>query len=259
MISVIIPTYKPDLYFNDCIKSIINQNLSRDLFEVIIILNGDKFPYYSEIELQIKDFSNFHLLYTSKKGVSNARNIGIEASKGKYICFVDDDDIISENYLKSLLFNINDRTNCLVVSNVYSFTDNISNLEFDYITNAFFASNKDSLFSRRQFLSTSCCKIIPRKMIGNARFNTKFERDEDALFMFSISKDIENIEKSSKDTIYYRRLRPGSASRSRKSILWRVKHALSLMRSYSSIYLNKNYTYETKLFLSRIVATIVHL
>ena len=48
-ISVIIPTYKPEKYIYDCLKSLEEQTISKDFFEVIIVLNGDKQPYYDDI------------------------------------------------------------------------------------------------------------------------------------------------------------------------------------------------------------------
>ena len=93
-ISVIVPTYKPDYYIWKCLNSIVSQNLDRRNYEVLIILNGDKEPFFTEIESYLKNnnLNNFHLIYTQEKGVSNARNIGLDRAKGDYICFVDDDD-----------------------------------------------------------------------------------------------------------------------------------------------------------------------
>ena len=93
-ISVIIPTYKPDYYIWECLNSIVSQSLDKGNYEVFIILNGDKEPFFTEIESYLKNnnLNNFHLIYTQKKGVSNARNIGLDRAKGDYICFVDDDD-----------------------------------------------------------------------------------------------------------------------------------------------------------------------
>lgn len=77
-ISIIIPTYKPDYYIWECLDSIKEQTLDKELFEVLIILNGEKEPYYNNILNYIRknDLLNFKIVYTEKPGVSNARNIG---------------------------------------------------------------------------------------------------------------------------------------------------------------------------------------
>ena len=95
-ISVIIPTYKPGSYVWECLDSVYNQTFPGRRYEVIIILNGCNEPYYSQIEEYISSHSDrctFSLIQTDESGVSNARNIGIENSNGKYLTFVDDDEL----------------------------------------------------------------------------------------------------------------------------------------------------------------------
>tara|TARA_B100000315_G_C14546587_1_gene573541 strand:+ start:308 stop:1222 length:915 start_codon:yes stop_codon:yes gene_type:complete len=90
-ISVIIPTYKRPILLKRAIKSVLNQNYSD--FELLIINDDiqDEKPVLNLIQYlndsRIKFYNN-----TRKKGANGARNTGILASKGKYICFLDDDD-----------------------------------------------------------------------------------------------------------------------------------------------------------------------
>ena len=103
-LTVIIPTYIPKDYLWDCLDSIEKQSLDKDKFQVIIVLNGEKEPYWSKIEEHLKSYTfNSTLLYSKAKGVSQARNIGIEAVKSRYITFIDDDDWISSCYLEEML------------------------------------------------------------------------------------------------------------------------------------------------------------
>ena len=46
------------------------------------------------------------LISSKNKGVSNARNLGIEASTGEYIAFIDPDDTVNKKYIEKLLFHI---------------------------------------------------------------------------------------------------------------------------------------------------------
>ena len=104
-ISVIIPTYKPQDYLWRCLDSLDGQTLAKDKFEVILVLNGCKEPYDGEIKNYAVNHSQLPLDYiqTDKGGVSNARNIGIDAANGDYITFIDDDDYVSPRYLEALL------------------------------------------------------------------------------------------------------------------------------------------------------------
>ena len=125
-ISVIVPTYKPDYYIWKCLNSIVSQSLDKGNYEVFIILNGDKEPFFTEIESYLKNnnLNNFHLIYTQEKGVSNARNIGLDRAKGDYICFVDDDDFLDKNYLEEMLrVVLKYRNDGIVVSNFLNFDE----------------------------------------------------------------------------------------------------------------------------------------
>ena len=77
-ISVIIPTFRPQEYLWECLDSLKAQTLSSDLYEIIIVLNGEKHPYWQQIEEYISDMSGFRLIYSQERGVSNARNTGLD-------------------------------------------------------------------------------------------------------------------------------------------------------------------------------------
>ena len=93
-ISVIVPTYQPANYLWECLDSLCRQTLAPKEFEVVIVLNGCNEPYFGRIQQYIHAHQNhnFQLIQTEVGGVSNARNIGIDQSKGEYLAFLDDDD-----------------------------------------------------------------------------------------------------------------------------------------------------------------------
>ena len=259
VLSIIIPTYKPDGYLFECLDSVLNQTLAQNLYEVIIVLNGPRNPYVDDILNYAKGYNNLSLLYEEIAGVSVARNTGLDAARGEYVCFIDDDDIVSSNYLASLLSKANKEI--LVISDVKNFTSNISLSFNDYISDAFFkfkSKDANSIFLKRSFLSSACCKLIPKNLIGNFRFNAHFKIGEDALFMFSISKGVKKIVLSD-DAIYYRRCRNGSASRVKRPIIFRLKNSLMQMLEYTRVYIRNPFDYNFFLYLSRIVASVIHI
>ena len=258
-ISVIIPTYKPGVYIYECIDSLLNQTLDKELYEIILVLNGPREPYLSDLSNYVQKQANVVLLYEESAGVSYARNRGLDNAKGEYICFIDDDDIVSNNYLTSLFNKSNKET--LVASDVKNFTLNISQSFNDYIYRAFLkfkSKDKDSIFLKRSFLSTAWCKIIPKNLIGEKRFDVRFKIGEDALFMFSISKGVKKIVLSD-NAIYYRRCRKGSASRVKQPIKFRLNNSVMQILEYIRIYVHSPFEYNFFLFLSRIVASVTHI
>lgn len=97
-ISVIIPVYNTSKYLSKCLDSIINQSLKE--IEIICINDGSTdnsleiLKYYQSQDNRIK------LINKKNEGVSQARNIGIIESKGKYLAFIDSDDWIEERFLE---------------------------------------------------------------------------------------------------------------------------------------------------------------
>jgi len=91
-VSVIIPVYNSSKYLEECINSVINQTYKN--LEIIII-NDDSTDNSLDIINSFND-KRIKLIDLPKNGgVSNARNKGIEASTGDYICFLDSDDFWS--------------------------------------------------------------------------------------------------------------------------------------------------------------------
>lgn len=257
MITIIIPTYKPQQYVLHLLKSLVDQDIDKDAFEVLLILNGDKDPYWSQLTEYIhsSNLRNCRLMYSDKVGVSYARNLAIDLAKGDYIVFIDDDDLVSPNYLSSLRSKVQDRSIC--VSNEKIFINSIDELGDGYVTKAFTKAMKStdhSLLKMRSFLSSACFKIIPRNVIGNRRFNLNFKTGEDALFMASISDRIDQICLSSEDTIYYRRAREGSASRKKQPFIAKLNNSFSLFFTYLKLYISNPTKYNFTFFFTRFIA-----
>lgn len=90
LISVIVPVYNGQDYLADCIESIENQTYGN--LEVIIINDGST-DRTSQVCGRLQTvYDNICVLDLDDKGVSAARNAGIEAAKGEFVTFVDADD-----------------------------------------------------------------------------------------------------------------------------------------------------------------------
>ena len=93
LISIIVPIYNVEEYLDKCIESIIAQSYSK--LEIILIDDGstDK----SGIIAEKYSLFDHRIVVIHKKngGLSDARNVGIDIAKGKYLMFVDSDDYIS--------------------------------------------------------------------------------------------------------------------------------------------------------------------
>lgn len=98
-ISVIIPTYNPNIYcFKRSLNSVLNQTFKD--FEIIVIDDGSDVALHESIEQIVNEDSRIILLTQQNMGVSAARNNGIKIARGTYLAFVDDDDIVTPNFLE---------------------------------------------------------------------------------------------------------------------------------------------------------------
>lgn len=94
LISVIIPVKNGENYLKECIESIKKQKMN---VEIIVIDDGSE-----DSTAQLAEFCGAKVISIPHTGLSAARNIGINACHGKYVLFIDHDDILNEGALKHL-------------------------------------------------------------------------------------------------------------------------------------------------------------
>lgn len=256
-ISIIIPTYKPGTYVWECLDSLKRQTFDNSAFEILIILNGCNEPYYSRLKKYTGDeLAAFHvdLIQTDRKGVSNARNVGLDRAKGDYIAFLDDDDYISPTYLQELYAIA--RTGVMPVSNILAFNEGDEGFVDYYISRLFRKIQSRefcSIMDVRSYLSIPVAKLLAAKDIGDRRFDTSFRNGEDSLFMLSISDRIKRVRPTSDKAVYYRRYRDNSAVTRKKTKAEIRKNKLRLARAFLP-YLFQPFKYNFWFCLSRFVA-----
>ena len=123
LISVIVPMYNTEKYVGECIESLTKQ--SYENIEIIIVNDCS-----TDNSLGIcKDYANLdnriQIINTpDRKGLSEAKNIGLEHAKGEYIAFVDSDDYITKDYLESLYIAIQDFNVDIAQCDFYKMDDN---------------------------------------------------------------------------------------------------------------------------------------
>lgn len=259
-ISVIIPTYKPGAYIWECLDSLVNQTFPRELFEIIIVLNGCKEPYYSQILKYINermDRFQVNFLQTGTPGVSNARNMALDVAKGEYVTFVDDDDYVSPSFLSGLYNAV--APDVVSLCRPLAFIDGKEDFVPYRITEAFdslSAKGNTGISKARKFFSGPCMKLIPMSFIQDRRFDVRFHNSEDTIFMFLISDKIHTVSFAPANAIYYRRIRDNSAmTRSRKvSVI--VSNDFKVIKEIVRIYFNHQTSYSFSFFISRLLGRI---
>lgn len=99
-VSLVIPVYNTSKYLEKCLDSILVQSFSD--FEVICVDDGSTDDSVQIIELYQEKDSRIKLIKEAHNGVGNARNRGLEFSKGEFIQFLDSDDFFEPNMLEKM-------------------------------------------------------------------------------------------------------------------------------------------------------------
>lgn len=259
-ISVIIPSYKPGDYIWECLDSLDNQTLNHEDFEVIIILNGCSEPWKSQISEYITKHTgtNFRLLQTDQGGVSNARNIGLDNAKGEYIAFVDDDDCVSKHYLDGLLALSSPE--CVALTDAVYFDDKSNSLNYDNIHHKEYqrlgVCTNPSIYQARRFFNGPCMKLVHKDIIGSRRFDLRFVNGEDSLFMALISDRIRKCQICPENAIYFRRVRPNSASTRKRTLANRLSTSLKAFVQYLKYWIKNPLSYNVAFMASRMAAQL---
>ena len=102
-ISFIIPIYNAYYTLLTCLKSILSQGLDAKDYEVLLINDGSTDGSYGLCQDLKKKYPSVRIFSQDNKGPSEARNIGISAAYGDYLCFVDADDVLVSDGLSSLI------------------------------------------------------------------------------------------------------------------------------------------------------------
>ena len=104
LISIIIPVYNVSNYLDKCLESICNQTYQN--IEIITVNDGSKDDSLNILKKWKKKDSRITIIDKENGGLSDARNVGMDASSGDYIGFVDSDDYVDEDFYEILVANL---------------------------------------------------------------------------------------------------------------------------------------------------------
>lgn len=182
-ISVIVPVYNVENYLHRCIDSILTQSFKD--FELILIDDGSTDASGQICDEYAKKDSRIIVIHQVNKGVSSARNEGIEIASAQYCIFVDSDDYLKPN----CLYNFSSHANYdLLVAGVLTLTENGETIHVEKYANITYINQKNfdyyELYKNTMMHPVwgKCYKLdIIRS--NNIRFNTSISWGEDTMFV----------------------------------------------------------------------------
>lgn len=209
-ISVVIPVYNVEEYLIECLDSIRNQ--TKDKLQVILIDDGSKDSSGELADEYCKEHSNFECHHIENQGLGHARNYALQFVKGKYITYMDSDDILPpdayEKMFNAAERNNSDITSCNVVRfNTTRFSDSMLHL------NAMNPLTEDVTHITRDFSllydTIACNKLIRVDFMKKHGFkfpeNILYEDIPTTIPMHYLANNVSIV----KSTAYYWRVRDG--------------------------------------------------
>lgn len=192
LVSIIVPVYKAENCIRRCLASIYEQTFKD--FEAVLVDDGSPDRAGSICDEIANQDSRFRVIHKNNGGISDARNTGLESARGKYICFLDDDDYISPLFLYNL-FNLIEGGADIAVCQFCKVAENV---------NDYFLINKEqpvfidtlsvdaflSGLSNDQTLMMCWNKMYRREIIGEERFRSICVEDADFNYRIGLKKPI---------------------------------------------------------------------
>lgn len=206
LVSIIVPVYNSEKSLVRCIDSILIQTYTQ--FELLLINDGstdNSGQICDNYALKDGRVTTFH---QNNKGVSSARNKGIEQAKGKYITFIDSDDWIEIEFLSSF-FPINKeiKKKTFIISGIVKDYNGNSKILHRLAPTLVNKENLSSLFIEYNLYryGYTVAKLYENDIIqnNNIRFNENISYTEDLLFMLQYIYHIEQIKLSSSYYYHY--------------------------------------------------------
>ena len=197
-ISVIVPVFNAENYLERCVNSILKQTYQN--FELILVNDGSADNSGIICDNFAKKDNRIKVLHKQNGGVSAARNAGLEIASGEWICFVDSDDWIYENYLETMFKPIVEKNVDLVICGIDKIEKDKKIVSYNFTNKTIFAfSNKDfaNIFYQLRhnpknavYLNSPVNKIFNKTLLTNIRFNTNLKVCEDYDFVIQYLKKI---------------------------------------------------------------------
>ena len=192
-LSIIIPCYNAEPYIKELLDCLDKQ--ITDEVEVLLIDDGSKEPIHPKYQL---DYKWLRIFRQKNKGVASARNRGLQEAKGDIIAFIDADDLVSSDYVKTILETDGD----------WDYLDlswrSLEDLQFNFLLR----SKTDKLSN-----PSACTRAFKRDYIGELRFNEKKDAAEDEDFTRRLNLDKGKHIAITHYMYYYRITTPDSFSK----------------------------------------------
>lgn len=193
LISIIVPVYNVEKYIDRCVNSIRKQTYRN--IEIILVDDGSTDSSGTKCDELAKEDNRIRVIHKVNGGLSAARNVGIEAAKGRYIGFVDSDDWIELDMYETLWKYLNDTSADLAVTGINRVYDNGYSVDRLTRNPPMVLHDEDIIkgyLSQNIFSTAAWDKLYRRELLAERRFPVG-KLYEDAPVIFDILCSIHTL------------------------------------------------------------------
>lgn len=211
-VSVIIPVYNAETFLRQCIQSVICQTYQE--LEILVIDDGSTDQSREVCEQFSRTDRRIRLFHQENKGVSSARNVGLDAATGEYVFFLDSDDAIHPSLIQEAVRQAEASREKLIFCGYVRFTslqmEECQHQKVEDGDSPVWETTEKHLseewFHIRFERELSCIggKMIQREFLGTQRFNEKIQSGEDTLFLYQLCRRQVRIAYMDAHWYYYR-------------------------------------------------------
>lgn len=186
-LSIIISLYNKKNYIEACLRSVLDQDISEQEYEIIVVNDGSTDLSENIVEPYSIKYENVHLINQVNGGPSAARNNGYDLAKGEYVYFLDADDNLAPNVLGYLL-NVCSQYNLDILEfnttsqiennpDIESNNANLKNLDIEVLDGISFVAKNGfrneawRYFIKREIMSQSRTRFIEGTLFEDAIFS----------------------------------------------------------------------------------------
>lgn len=261
-LSIIIPFYNVELYIESCLLSVLNQVEINDT-EIILIDDCGTDNSKNIVQRIVQEYSNTHnikiISHTHNQGLSAARNTGVKYAKGDYIFFLDSDDKLPNNTIKTFLYYFKKYKRADFYIGNYIAEGNFNGPILD-TTKGILETNKDifNAYINGNWYPMAWGKFINRDFfIKNELWFPIKRLHEDEYFSFLLALKAKTMVVM-RDSVYIYNIRENSITTSKKrknfiDYFWIITQNNMLIRSYNLPMSSSLYNYITSILWGQIL------
>ena len=200
-VSIIVPVYGVEKYIEECVESLLVQSYPN--LEIILIDDGGKDRSPQICDRYASQDTRIRVIHKPNGGAASARNAGLDAATGEYICFVDGDDLVAPDYVLHLLRTATENEADMATCGFYNLAR--TGAEVTECVETGSHTHKEYLL---RFLKDWSCsllwnKIIRRDVIGDIRMEEGHKVD-DEFFTYLVVMNCRKVAVTDTPLYYYR-------------------------------------------------------